>query len=168
MAGAMVYMLVAVSRPALAGGTDGGPAGTLGMGSAAAGGIRFPLLAILLAQFMAAYVMWAADRLPALAPVRAWRASSVPLAAATPGPSPAGTTGPSPARQPAGALLGRRAASAGAQPAGLGPAGSSPRPVQPGARAPLSPAGRLLQHRDGHRHGLHAGHHALAGRKGAL
>ena len=88
--------------------------------------------------------MWAADRLPALAPVRAWRASPVPLAAATPEPSPAGTTGPSPARPPAGALLAGAPPSAGAQPAGaqpagLGPAGSSARPVQPGGRAPLSP-----------------------------
>jgi Domain of unknown function (DUF5134) len=143
MSGAMVYMLVAVSRPALAGGTGGGPADAIGMGSTAAGGIRFPLLAILLAQFMAAYVMWAADRLPALAPVRAWRASPVTLAAATPEPSPAGATGPSPARQPAGTLLAgpppAGAQLAGLGSAGLGPAGSSPPPAQPGGRAPLSP-----------------------------
>ncbi len=139
MSGAMVYMLVAVSRPALAGGTGGGPADAMGIGTAAAGGIRFPLLAILLAQFMAAYVMWAADRLPALAPVRAWRASPVPLAAATPEPSPAGAAGPSPARQPTGPPLAGAPPSAGAQPAGLGLAGSTPWPGQPGGRAPLSP-----------------------------
>jgi hypothetical protein len=139
MSGAMVYMLVAVSRPALAGGTGGGAADAMGMGTAAASGIRFPLLAILLAQFMAAYVMWAADRLPALAPVRAWRASPVPLAAATPEPSPAGAAGPSPARRPTGPPLAGAPPSAGAQPAGLGLAGSSPWPGQPGGRAPLSP-----------------------------
>lgn len=139
MSGAMVYMLVAVSRPALAGGTGGGAADAMGIGTAAAGGIRFPLLAILLAQFMAAYVMWAADRLPALAPVRAWRASPAPLAAATPEPSPAGAAGPSPARQPTGPPLAGAPPSAGAQPAGLGPARSTPRPGQPGGRTPLSP-----------------------------
>ena len=142
MSGAMVYMLVAVSRPALAGGTGRSAADAMGVGTAAAGGIRFPLLAILLAQFMAAYVMWAADRLPALAPVRAWRASPVPLAAATPEPSPADAAGPSPARQPTGLPMAGAPPSSGAQPAGLGLAGSTPQPGQPGqpgGRAPLSP-----------------------------
>ena len=163
MSGAMVYMLVAVSRPALAGGTGGGPADAMGIGTAAASGIRFPLLAIFLAQFMAAYVMWAADRLPALAPVRAWRASPVPLAAATPEPSPAGAAGPSPARQPTGPPLAGAPPSAGAQPAGpwAGRVHAVARPAR-GPRTALPPAGRLLQHRDGHRHGLHAGHHALS------
>ena len=36
------------------------------MGAAAASG-RFPLLALVLAVFMVGYVMWQADRLPALA-----------------------------------------------------------------------------------------------------
>jgi hypothetical protein len=136
MSGAMVYMLVAMSRPALAGSTGGGPGDAMGMGAAAAGGIRFPLLAILLAQFMVAYVMWAADRLPALAPVRAWRASAVPLAAATPEPSPAGPPGPQPAgfsRWP-----GQRAGHPRpGQRAGHPPL--SPRPGQPAGHPPLSP-----------------------------
>jgi hypothetical protein len=60
MCGAMVYMLLAagaVTSAASTGGTMGGPA--------AAG--RFPLLALVLAVFMVGYVMWQADRLPALA-----------------------------------------------------------------------------------------------------
>ena len=60
MCGAMVYMLLAagaVTSAASTGTTMGGPA--------AAG--RFPLLALILAVFMVGYVMWQADRLPALA-----------------------------------------------------------------------------------------------------
>lgn len=101
MSGAMVYMLVAVPRTAVGSGT----ASAIGMTAGAAPGIRFPLLAIVLAQFMAGYVMWSADRLPALAPVRAWRPGPVPLAAASPGPTPvvgsAGTARPSSAPPPA-------------------------------------------------------------------
>jgi hypothetical protein len=60
MCGAMVYMLLAAGAVVSAthpGVTMGGPA--------AAG--RFPLLALVLAVFMVGYVMWQADRLPALA-----------------------------------------------------------------------------------------------------
>ncbi len=60
MCGAMVYMLLAagaVTSAASTGLTMGGPA--------AAG--HFPLLALVLAVFMVGYVMWQADRLPALA-----------------------------------------------------------------------------------------------------
>ncbi len=60
MCGAMVYMLLAAGAVVSAthpGMTMGGPA--------AAG--RFPLLALVLAVFMVGYVMWQADRLPALA-----------------------------------------------------------------------------------------------------
>jgi len=147
MSGAMVYMLVAVSRPALGSGPGGGAAGAMGMGSATAGGIRFPLLAILLAQFMAAYVMWAADRLPALAPVHAWRASLV--AAATPEPSPAATPGRSPASlltattpepRPA-ATPGQSPADwpAGPQPALAPPAGIKPVLAPPASAQPAAP-----------------------------
>ncbi len=58
---AMVYMLmVAVLVPA---GTAGGG---MAMGGPAAAA-RFPVIALVLAVFMAGYVMWQADRLPALA-----------------------------------------------------------------------------------------------------
>jgi hypothetical protein len=63
MCGAMVYMLLAVavakSRSAVGGMVMGG-----------AGGARFPAVALILALFMFGYVMWQADRLPALSRVR--------------------------------------------------------------------------------------------------
>ena len=65
MSGTMVYMLATVARPA---GLPGA-----GMAGAAGDTVHFPLLAVILAQFMVGYVMWTADRLPALARVRAWR-----------------------------------------------------------------------------------------------
>jgi hypothetical protein len=80
MCGAMVYMLltagvvVSATHPGLA------------MGGPAAAG-RFPLLALVLAIFMVGYVMWQADRLPALARASTPRAAPeatlelVPLAA---------------------------------------------------------------------------------------
>jgi hypothetical protein len=141
MSGAMVYMLVAVSRPALGGGLGGGAAGAMGMGTATPGGIRFPLLAILLAQFMAAYVMWAADRLPALAPVHAWQASLA--AAATPEPSPTAALGRAPAGWPAGTqppgTQPGLASPASAQPAGPGRARSPRGAAQRAGQPPLSP-----------------------------
>jgi hypothetical protein len=60
MCGAMVYMLLAAG--AVVSATHPGMA----MGGPAAAG-RFPLLALVLAVFMLGYVMWQADRLPALA-----------------------------------------------------------------------------------------------------
>jgi hypothetical protein len=60
MCGAMVYMLLAAGAVTSATHPD------LAMGGPSAGG-RFPLLALLLAIFMVGYVMWQADRLPALA-----------------------------------------------------------------------------------------------------
>jgi len=60
MCGAMVYMLLAAG--AVVSATHPGMA----MGGLAAAG-RFPLLALVLAVFMVGYVMWQADRLPALA-----------------------------------------------------------------------------------------------------
>jgi hypothetical protein len=74
------------------------------MPAAAGSTVHFPLLALILAQFMVGYVMWTADRLPALARVRAWRPSPAALAAATPGPVPApagaASSGPSAAPSP--------------------------------------------------------------------
>lgn len=60
MCGAMVYMLLAAQagKP--------GPGAGMAMGGPAAAG-RFPLLALVLAVFMVGYVMWQADRLPAVA-----------------------------------------------------------------------------------------------------
>jgi Domain of unknown function (DUF5134) len=59
MCGTMVYMLLAagaVTSAASTGRAMGGPAASS----------RFPLLALVLAVFMVGYVMWQADRLPAL------------------------------------------------------------------------------------------------------
>jgi hypothetical protein len=59
MCGAMVYMLLAAGAATPAAGTG------MAMGGPATAG-RFPLLALVLAVFMVGYVMWQADRLPAL------------------------------------------------------------------------------------------------------
>ena len=68
MCGAMVYMLLAAG--AVVSATHPG----LAMGGPAAAG-RFPLLALVLAVFMVGYVMWQADRLPALARASTLRAA---------------------------------------------------------------------------------------------
>jgi Domain of unknown function (DUF5134) len=83
MCGAMVYMLLAagaVTAAAHTGMTMGGPA-TAG---------RFPLLALILAVFMVAYVMWQADRLPALSRASAPRPAPAPALALAPVPSAGG------------------------------------------------------------------------------
>jgi hypothetical protein len=76
MSGAMVYMLSAASRPGWGAASPG-----TAMGASAAGGARFPLAALVLAIFMVGYVVWVGDRLPALAPVRAWVATPAMAAA---------------------------------------------------------------------------------------
>ena len=108
MCGAMVYMLLAAG--AVTSATDPGMA----MGGPPAAG-RFPLLALVLAVFMVGYVMWQADRLPALAR--------------------AGTGHPG-SRVPATALA--LSATAGARPASQAAASTSGLPASP-ARRPLSP-----------------------------
>ncbi len=119
MSGTMVYMLATVTRPA-------GPA------------VHFPLLALILAQFMVGYVMWAADRLPALARVRAWRpvpAAPVPAALAPAAVAPAGVAPtaldpvPALASHPVGGPASTPLVSpspAGSSPGGPSRAGSSP------------------------------------------
>jgi hypothetical protein len=111
MCGAMVYMLLA----------DGAVATTTHPGIAmdappAAG--HFPLLALVLAVFMVGYVMWQADRLPALAQASTERPGSpVPVttlalsttASAKPASQPAATT-PDPAPSPAQRVLSPRLA----------------------------------------------------------
>ncbi len=114
MSGTMVYMLATVARP-------GQPPG-VGMTGAAGSTVHFPLLALILAQFMVGYVMWTADRLPALARVRAWRPSPAALAAATPGPVPASAGDARAAGSPASATQ----AAGGPGPAVPGAASSSP------------------------------------------
>lgn len=111
MSGTMVYMLATVARPGRLSGTT----------------VHFPLLALILAQFMVGYVMWTADRLPALARVRAWRPSPAALAAATPDPVPA----------PAGAVLAAGYPPQAAQAGGPATAARSSPPVAPSP--PLSP-----------------------------
>jgi hypothetical protein len=81
MCGTMVYMLATVARRAQSPGA--------GMAAASGSTVHFPLLALILAQFMVGYVMWTADRLPALARVRAWRLAPAALAPASPDPVPA-------------------------------------------------------------------------------
>lgn len=71
MSATMVYMLATVTRP-------GQPSGA-GLAGTAGPSVHFPLLALILAQFMVGYVMWTADRLPALARVRAWRPAPAAL-----------------------------------------------------------------------------------------
>jgi Domain of unknown function (DUF5134) len=89
MCGAMVYMLLAAQA--------GKPGAGMAMGAAAASG-RFPLLALVLALFMVGYVMWQADRLPALARAATERPGS-PLPVTT--FALATTAGARPASQPA-------------------------------------------------------------------
>ncbi len=96
MCGAMVYMLLAAG--AVRSATHPGMA----MGGPAAAG-RFPLLALVLAVFMVGYVMWQADRLPALARAGTERPGSPVLVTAL----ARGTTAEAvPASQPAGATPG--------------------------------------------------------------
>ena len=70
MSGAMVYMLAAVSSSGFVSGPGMVRAGSAG------GTAHLPPIALLLALYMIGYVMWVADRLPTLAPVRAWIAPS--------------------------------------------------------------------------------------------
>jgi Domain of unknown function (DUF5134) len=73
MCGAMVYMLLAVAVV-----RSGSAAGRMAMGGT---GGHFPVLALAFSLFMFGYVVWEADRLPALAAVR-------------PAPAPAPADGP--------------------------------------------------------------------------
>ena len=117
MCGTMIYMLATVARPAGLSGAE--------LAATAAPTVHYPLLALILAQFMVGYVMWTADRLPALARVRGWR------------PAPAAAT-PDPVPVPAGLATGRPAsatASATSYPAGASPARASRAVPHP----PLSP-----------------------------
>ena len=86
MCGAMVYMLLAAG--AVAAVASGAHPGMAVGGPPAAG--RFPLLALVLAVFMVGYVMWQADRLPALARAATGRpGASVPWPASLSAPQPA-------------------------------------------------------------------------------
>jgi Domain of unknown function (DUF5134) len=114
MSGTMVYMLATVARPAELPGAAAA--------AAAAPTVHFPLLALILAQFMVGYVMWTADRLPTLARVRAWRPAPAALAPAT--PAPVAALAGHPGGGPAGAAL-----------ASPSPSGTSRATVSP----PLSP-----------------------------
>jgi len=69
MCGAMVYMLLA------AGAVTSAPHPGMTLGGPPAAG-RLPLLALVLAVFMVGYVMWQADRLPALARAATMRPDS--------------------------------------------------------------------------------------------
>ena len=91
MCGAMVYM------PLAAHAATPGPGTGLAMGGSAGGG-HFPLLALVLAVFMVGYVMWQADRLPALARAATGRPGS-PAPATTLAPSTTAVAGTPP--QPA-------------------------------------------------------------------
>jgi hypothetical protein len=112
---AMVYMFAAVTTTVRA----ASDAGLGGMG----GGARFPTLALVLALALFGYVVWTADRLPALARVStlaARAAAAVPAAAV-----PVGAPGPS-----------------GGGPAAAGPAGDCPAAAGSGSAwsgPPLSP-----------------------------
>jgi len=94
MCGAMVYMLLAAGAvAAVASGTHPGMA----VGGPPAAG-RFPLLALVLAVFMVGYVMWQADRLPALARAATGRpGASVPVASLAFSTTPGGGLASQPA-----------------------------------------------------------------------
>jgi hypothetical protein len=85
MCGAMVYMLLAAGALASA-----GHPGVAMAGPPAAG--RFPLLALVLAVFMVGYVMWQADRLPALARASTLRTALAGTLALVPGAQDGGQT----------------------------------------------------------------------------
>jgi hypothetical protein len=72
----MVYMLLAAGAVAV---VASGPHPGMAVGGPPAAG-HFPLLALVLAVFMVGYVMWQADRLPALARAATGRpGASVPV-----------------------------------------------------------------------------------------
>ncbi len=155
MCGAMVYMLLAAG--AVVSATH--PGMTMG-GLPAAG--RFPLVALVLAVFMVGYVMWQADRLPALAQPSTPRTAPagalalVPLAAAGGQATEAHEPAPDPpARQRRQGMSSRRLMARDNMP----PAGP-PDAVPP-------PSG-LLPDRHGRNHGLHADPHALSTRCGGV
>ncbi len=137
MSGTMVYMLASVARP---GGLPGAA-----MAGAAGPPVHFPLLAVILAQFMVGYVMWTADRLPALARVRAWRPGPAALAAATPDPLPTPASAALAAAGPASMAPGLVPALASGAPAAARRAGTvlaDPSPASASRaipRPPLSP-----------------------------
>jgi len=79
MSGAMIYVLLAAGHGAAGSAPGAAMGGT---------GARFPVLAIAAAQFMAGYVLWAAGRLPALAPVRDWQSAAPASAVPRPPLSP--------------------------------------------------------------------------------
>ena len=74
---AMLYMLLAV--PALRPAPGGAPMAMPGMGPSA-GPAGFPALAVVLALFMLGYIVWATDRLTALARAQATAAGRPVLA----------------------------------------------------------------------------------------
>ena len=93
MAVAMIYMGVAGTSSGAAGSAGGGMA----MGGSAGGSTpHFAAGALILALFMFGYAVWLTDQLPAIAPVRVWRATpQLALAGAgvpAPGVSGAGPT----------------------------------------------------------------------------
>jgi len=111
---AMVYMFAAVTTTVRA----ASDAGLGGMG----GGARFPTLALVLAVALFGYVVWTADRLPALARVSALAAG--------------------PAARAAAAVPATAVPVDGARLAAVGPAGDGPTPTGSGSAGsgpPLSP-----------------------------
>lgn len=133
--GAMLYMFLAVAAPA-AGMTEGGPGGMSGLPGMMMTTLRYPVLAIAFALFLAGYSVWDLDQLSgrrhtpgaARVPLAGAAAARVPvmtaaeLGPARPGPlPPAGT--PDVAGQP-GAAEGQpatgRGGAGGRAPAGVG------------------------------------------------
>ena len=134
---AMVYMLLpAGSRP-----SGRGPGMAMpGMNGGAAAGN--PALTLVLALFMLGYILWTIDRLAALSPARA---TATAHGTAAGSPLPAALT-----------------ASATARASGIARPGDDRARRGSGQARARPPARHRLQDRDGHRHGLHAHHDALA------
>lgn len=119
MCGAMVYMLLAVAAV-----KSGSAAGRMSVGGA---GAHFPLLALVLALFMFGYVMWQADRLPALARAGSGVAAVLGLTGTASGPALAQAAGPPAAPAQGAGVRPIPVAGPGAAPARPGPGPMSPR-----------------------------------------
>jgi Domain of unknown function (DUF5134) len=137
MAVAMIYMGVAGSAG------SGSAGGGMAMGGSGAGASHFPAVALILALFMFGYAVWLTDQLPAIAPVRVWRAAPQ-LALAGAGASVAGLgrvpePGPSAAAPVVRAAVAAHAAAAAAELAPQAGEDSSPGDDARQRGVPLSP-----------------------------
>jgi hypothetical protein len=144
---AMIYM-GAVAVGSAADGSAGGGGGDMTMGGSGLGTRGFPPLTLILALFMFGYVVWLLDQLPAVQPVRAWRAAPGLALAQAAGPASAAD------RQPALAVRAPVVRAAVAAHAGTGAsmgrgrddAAARPDNIVTDCVAPLSPRLEVVCH----------------------